>query len=127
MIKRLEAEDIIKLRNLDDHIEQFFPCSKSEWNQWLMANIDNPDTLIIGDEKHYLVAINTIQKPLSDHIFIIFYYSRGNYRITVEMKEMVEEWAREKGTKHIRFLCRNIKPFRKYGAEEKGIVGGWDI
>jgi len=64
MIRKLEAEDIIQLRNLDDHVEQFFPCSKSEWNQWLMANISNPDTLIIGDEKHYLVAVNTIQKPL---------------------------------------------------------------
>ncbi|GAG86423.1 unnamed protein product, partial [marine sediment metagenome] len=43
------------------------------------------------------------------------------------MCDMLNDWAREKGAKVIRFACQDIKMFEKYGAKQTGIMGGWDL
>jgi len=126
MIKKLEPEDILALKALDDHIEDILPGTKGEWVQWLMANVANPNVLIIGGAASYLVAVNAVHRPVSDHVLILFFYSGGDRVKYKEFKHAVDEWAREKGTRNVRFLCRDIKPFEKYGAEPVGIVGGWE-
>ena len=127
MIGKLEPEDIVKLKTLDDGIEEILPCTRAEWIQWLMANVRNPGVLIIGGEKSYLVAVDAVHRPVSDHIFILFFYSGGDAVENRELKAAVDAWAREKGTENVRFLCRDLAPFEKYGAGQRAIVGGWEV
>jgi len=127
MIKKLEPDDILKLKALNDGIEDVLPGTRPEWIQWLMANVHNPRVLIIGGTTGYLVAVNAVHRPVSDHVLILFFYSGGDKAENAELKAAVDAWAQEQGTAHVRFLCRDLTPFAKYGAEQKGIVGGWEV
>ena len=120
-------DDIAKILTMDDHIEDFFPCDKGEWVQFLQSMVDNPGFLIIGTDKSYLVAVNNVQRPVSDQVFILMFYSDNDFESSIEIRDYVNAWAEECGTKKIRFIGKDIEVFEKYGAKQYGIIGGWDI
>ena len=124
---RLESNDIAGILKLNDGVENIFPCDRGEWVQWLMANKDNPKVLIIGDGKSYLVAVDTVQRPLNDSVTIIFFYSKSKFEDNIKNIKVLNDWAKEIGAKQIRFICKNIKVFEKYGASQIGIIGGWNL
>jgi len=121
------ANDIAKILQMDDHVEDFFPCDKGEWVQWLQSIVENPRFLIIGTETSYLVAVNNVQRPVSDHVFILFFHSKSPLEQNLEIRDYLNEWALECGTKKIRFIGKEIEVFEKYDAKQYGIYGGWDI
>jgi len=124
---RYTVENITKILQMDDHVENSFPCDKGQWVQWLISVVDDPRYLIIGTEKSYLVAVNNIQRPLSDHVFILFFYSENDFESSIEIRDCLNDWALECGTTKIRFIGESITPFKKYGAKQMGVYGGWDI
>jgi len=122
MIKRFDVDDIARILTFDDHIEDSFPCDKGEWVQWLMGLVDDPRYLIIGAEKSYLVAVDTIQMPISDSVNIIFGYSKeGNIP---ELIKEVKEWAKGRGAKRVLYVTNQKDLFNKYG-KQFGVYGGW--
>ena len=132
MIKKLEVEEIAGIMQLEDNATESFPCERGEWVQWLISNVENPRVLIIGhvidgEIKSYLVALDSVVLPLSVQVNVLFFYSGGDTDKNIAIVDMLNEWARERGAKTIRFVCQNIKVFEKYGAEQKGILGGYDL
>lgn len=132
MIKNLEVEEIAGIMQLEDDAMETFPCEKGEWVQWLISNVENPGILIIGniidgEIKSYLVALDNVILPVSNQVEILFFYSDGDIDFNMTIRDMLNDWAREKGAKAIRFICRDIEVFEKYGAEKKGILGGWEL
>ena len=127
MIKRLDSSGIAQILKFNDRIEDYFPCDKGEWVQWLMENVDNPRVLIIGNKDVYLVAVDAVMKPLSDFVSILFCYSEKGFDKNMEVKTMLDDWAKERGASGIRFICEDISVFSKYGAKEKATYGGWDF
>jgi len=132
MIKKLEIEEIAGIMQLEDYATKSFPCERGEWVQWLISNVENPRVLIIGNVidgeiKSYLVAVDNVGLPLSVQVNIFFFYSGGDTDSNMEIRDMLNDWARERGAKIIRFICQDITMFEKYGAEQKGVFGGWDI
>ena len=126
-MKKYEVEDIVKIQRMNDHIEDHFPCDKGEWVQWLISIVDHPKFLIIGNETSYLVASNNIMRPVSDTIGIIFFHSKTPFEENIKIRDWVNEWALECGTRKVRFITKNLEVLKKYGAKEFGIYGGWDI
>jgi len=131
-IKKLEVEEIAGIMQLKDNFMESFPCEKGEWVQWLISNVENPRVLIVGNVidgeiKSYLVALDNVIPPLSVQVHILFFYSGGDMEQNMAMINMLNNWAKEKGALKIRGVCQNIKVFEKYGAEQKGILGGWDL
>ena len=131
-IKKLEVEEIAGILQLKDNFMESFPCDKGEWVQWLISNVENPRILIIGNVidneiKSYLVAHDSVMLPLSDHVFILFFYSGSDIDSNMEIRDMLNDWARSKGANAIRFICQDIAVFEKYGAEQVGIFGGWTL
>lgn len=132
MIKQLTVEDIASILQLDDLVTESFPCDRGEWVQWLVSNAENPKVLIVGnvqdgDVKSYLVALDNVSRPLSVQVHILFFYSGSDLDANMAIRDALNDWARERGAKAIRFICRDIKVFEKYGTEQKGILGGYDL
>ena len=132
MIKKLEVEEIAGIMQLEDNVTASFPCERGEWVQWLISNVENPKVLIIGnivdgEINSYLVAVDSVRLPLSAQVHILFFYSRRDIDANIKIFDMLNDWARERGALKVRGICQNIKVFEKYGAEQKGIVGGWDL
>ena len=131
-IKKLEVEEIAGVLQLKDNVMKSFPCDKGEWVQWLISNVENPGVLIIGnfiggEIKSYLVALDNVRLPLSAHVNILFFYSGSDIDSNMEIRDMLNAWAREKGANAIRFICQDITVFEKYGAEQVAILGGWSL
>ena len=132
MIRKLEVEEIAGIMQLEDNVMESFPCDKGEWVQWLISNVENPGILIIGNVmdgeiKSHLVAHDSVMLPLSAHVSILFFYSGSDTDSNMEIRDMLNDWARAKGAKAIRFICRDMAVFEKYGAEQVGILGGWSL
>ena len=134
MVRKLEVEDIVKILKLDNlDIEEFFPCEKGEFVQWLISQSDNPQLFLwgnvneVGDLKGFMIAINGVFKPVSDYVSILYFRSSDDFEINKEMVSQLNEWAKEKRASKIVFTCQNIKVYHKYGATQQGIVGGWDL
>lgn len=125
MLRRYDVHDIAGIIEFDDHLSDFFPCEKGEWIQWLVQNVDDPRYLIIGTDNSYLVAVDTIERPVSDFVSIIFCYSQeGN---VADLKDAVSQWGEERGASKVQFVTRDIKTFGRYGVEQYGVLGGWVI
>lgn len=132
MIKKLDVEEIAGIMRLDDGVTESFPCDRGEWVQWLISNVENPRVLIVGniidgEINSYLVAVDSVRLPLSVQVHILFFYSRRDIDANIKIFDMLNDWARERGALKVRGICQDIKVFEKYGAEQKGIVGGWDL
>ena len=133
MIRKLEVEDIAGIMHLEgDNVTENFPCDPGEWVQWLVSNAENPRVLIIGNAidgeiKSYLVAMDNVMLPLSVQVQILHFYSGGGLDENIAIFDMLNNWARGKGAKIIRGVCKNIKVFEKYGAKQTGIMGGYDL
>jgi hypothetical protein len=82
MIKKLEAEDIVKILSLkDDDFSILFTCEVGEWVQFLMQNVENENFFMMGyfkDEKliGYLIAYFVSIANMQRCICIIFKNSR---------------------------------------------------
>jgi len=131
-IKKLEVEEIAGIMQLNDSVTESFPCEKGEWVQWLISNVENPRVLIIGNVidseiKSYLVALDSVVPPLSIQVNILFFYSGGDMDGNMAMINTLNNWAKKRGAVKVRGICRNIRVFEKYGAEQKAIFGGWDL
>ena len=131
-IKQLNVEEIARIMQLEDNIEESFPCEKGEWVQWLISNVDNPRVLIIGniidgEIKCYLVAMDNVVLPLSIQVNILFFYSRADMEQNMAIINMLKDWTKKRGALKIRGICQNIRVYEKYGAEQKAIFGGWDL
>ena len=135
MIKKLTVQEIARMSRLDDNVESFFPCDKGEWIQFLIKNVEHPNLFIWGDVvgntiKAYAVAINSVQPPLSNSVTLLMHYSNNAFDSTMALKEELNKWAKEKGAKRVLFIVNTESDMTsrlKFGVEQKGILGGWDI
>ncbi len=134
MIRKLEVEDIVKMMKLDGlNIEKFFPCEKGEFIQWLVSQSENSNIFIYGNIEvdgrlnGFMVAANGAFKPISDVVSILYFKTSDDFEVNEKIKFELNNWAKEKGAKRITFICQDIEVFRKYGAIQQGILGGWNL
>ena len=130
MIKKFEVEDIAKILDCEDEIENYFPCDRGEWIQWLMSIVDNPKYFIAGVIEDgvvgYVVAVDNAVKPFGDHVFIRFFHSSKNIEIDMEIKAALNKQARSKKAVRVRFVGPE-EALDQLQAEQKGIFGGWEL
>ena len=134
MVRKLEVEDIVKILKLDDlDIEEFFPCEKGEFVQWLISQADNPHIFIwggvddINDLSGLIVVMNGVFKPISDVVSILYFKPSDDVEVNKELVYQLNIWAKEKKASKVIFNCKNIEIFHEYGATQQGILGGWSL
>jgi len=125
MIRKFKVEDITRIMQMDDHVEDSFPCDKGQWVQWLISIVNDPRYLVIGTDKSYLVAVDAVMPPVSNSVNIIFCFSKDGS--VAKMKDAVSEWAIKQGAKRVYFITSDISVFKQYGVKKICDYGGWDI
>lgn len=119
MIKRLKTkEEIAKLLGLQDNAEEYFPCSRGEWIQWLGERADSPKVAIWARFKDdecissYVVAFDMVNLPLSRHVFIVYLSSLLEFK---EFLDPIIEWSRSLGATSVRGITDIEGVFDKHG------------
>lgn len=133
MIKKLKVEDIVKILQVDDKIEDYFPCDKGEWVQWLIQRVDDPSLLILGNIIDdilcgYIIAANEVHPPLSNCIYVLFAHTAGK-KINKEALNLLIDWAKEKKAKSIDFTTnhKNAVGLTVYGFKKKYSVMSMEL
>jgi len=134
IVKKLNVQDIAKLLLADDiRIEDHFPGDKGELVQWLIQSVDYPGMFIWGalneggELTGLLVAISNVARPVSDTVSVMFFHASPDFETNVELKDVLDGWGRGLGASGVNFVCKDIGAFKKYGATERAIIGGWAI
>ena len=129
MIKRLtEPHEIVEIMKIEDNVEALFPCSRSEWVQWLMRAVLDNNLLILGsynennDLDGYAIARNNIFPPLSDHVYIMYVYAPKMLKDLDEGIRMIEAWAKKLGARKIRFATSKALVGKLHRFKETGLI-----
>ena len=121
-VKKLEtAEEIAKLLGVQDDVEDYIPCSRGEWVQWLVsqaenerigiwANLDGADRI-----NSYIVVFNNVEPPISNSLFIPYVWSVLGQEENEEVLAEVMRWGQERGAKKIRAMTMEPEKLEKYG------------
>ena len=126
MIKKLEAEDIVKILYLNDpDFSTLFTCEIGEWVQFLMQNVENENFFMMGyfkDEKltGYLIAY-FVPLPICKGVSALYSKTAGltaNKKILDELKN----WSKEKGAISIDIITNNVRGHAIYGFEKKATM-----
>ena len=130
--KTTDPEDISSILNLvDDRLEGQIPCSKIEWVQWLMQNIDKEEFLAIWVAKEsqmlmgYMVALNALYPPISASIMILYqsFFSlkdEENQHKGELVLAQVKKWAMNLGATKISIVTKYPRINSKFGFKEEG-------
>jgi len=123
-----EVKDIVALLDLEDNIEDYFPCDKGEWNQWLMQIIMVENTRIkvwLALEKEviqgYIVVVDNRNLPISDDFFIMYVYSGLNFYKNKKLLDQLIEEIKKEGGKKIIANTKNPELLKKYGFKNIGV------
>ena len=127
MVRKSEVEDLVKILTLDDDkLTEVFPCEASEWVQFLVQNVDNPNffmTSVLENDKliGYLIAVNSIALPISNCVIALYSKTAGLESNKKEL-EMLIEWSKEKGAASIDFVTNNVVGHAIYGFKKKAAL-----
>jgi len=133
MIKKLEVEDVAKLLIHDEiRPEDHFPGERGEIVQWLIQHIDNPGLFLWGALKDdsltgMMLAISNVALPISNMVSILYFHTSYDFEINKKLVDELNKWAIEQGAKKVNFVCDEVRIFRKYGASQQAVVGGWEL
>ncbi|MFH1623543.1 MAG: hypothetical protein ABID54_00115 [Pseudomonadota bacterium] len=120
-VKRLEtAEEMAGLLAVKDDIEEYQPCTHSEWVQWLVSQADNPKVAVWANFEEnridsYIVVFDLVNLPLSDYLFISYAFSVLGEEQNSEVLQRVKEWAKSLGVKRITATTKLAEELMKYG------------
>ena len=124
-IKQMEADEISKILYTDDKdFKKLFDCSKGEWCQFLMQNIENDQffmTCVLEENKliGYVVAY-FVPLPICQGVTVLYSLTAGkkdNIKVLTELKA----WSLEKGAKTIDILTSNPIGHSVYGFKKKAV------
>jgi len=124
MIKRATVEDVARLIGINDTIIECFAGDRGEVIQFLCQCLEqeNPNVAVwINDDNGinaYIVAINNVQPPVADYVFIPYAYCKAGSAIGTEIFRAVTEWARELGARAIQMATKLPEHFARYGFKE---------
>jgi hypothetical protein len=128
-IKRLETvEEYVRLMTVKDDVEKHFPCSHSEWVQWLVSHQRDTKLAIWanfegGAITGYIVAYDEIVPPIIDSVSLLYVWSDLGAKANREVLELIKDWARSCGARSIRMGTRKEpRLFKKYGFKEYAIM-----
>ena len=68
--------------------------------------------------KGYIVVYDCIDPPVSDYVFIAYFWSDENPRINEQLFNEVKSWAKSLGANKIQTATRNPGDFMRYEFEE---------
>jgi len=108
MVRKLEVEDIAKILVIADHLEDHLTCTRGEWIQFLISQVDNPKMHIIGDVdengdiRGYMVLVNNILPPIFDSVVVLFVWTQHgslccDRDIIRPLTSSARAWAKEIG------------------------------
>jgi|FLOH01.1.fsa_nt_gi hypothetical protein len=126
MIKKLKAEDIVKILKLNDpDFSNLFQCEIGEWVQFLMQNVENENFFMMGyfkDEKliGYLIAY-FVPLPICKGVSALYSKTAG---LTANKKSLDElkKWSKERGAISIDIITNNVKGHGIYGFKKKATM-----
>lgn len=141
MVRKMEVEDIAKIAFIEDHLETHLTCSKGEWVQWLIQNVDNPSMLIIGDFsdtgeiKGYMVLVNNVVPPVFNFVASLFTWTRdGNIRCdrdtVTALQAEASRWGKEIGARRGVATVpntHNMKYMESLGGKLIASIYEWEI
>ena len=117
MIKKLKAEDIVKILKLNDpDFSNLFQCEIGEWVQFLMQNVENENFFMMG----YLIAY-FVPLPICKGVSALYSKTAG---LTANKKSLDElkKWSKERGAISIDIITNNVKGHGIYGLKKKATM-----
>ncbi len=128
-VKRLKTiEEVAKLLGVQDDVGEYFPCGRGEWVQWLVSQADNERFAIwanfdeAGKIDSYIVALDNIEPPISDSLFIPYAWSVLGQEQNEQVLAEVVKWGKERGAKRIRAMAVDPEKLEKYGFSKRAEI-----
>jgi len=122
VIKLLDqAGDRVKLHYIEDDSEEVTGINRDQWIQWLVSQTLNNDMKIWAnlDEENkissYLVAYDCVDRPVADHVYIVYFWADNDQSVNKELFEKVKDWARLVGADSLQTSTVHPEDFVAYG------------
>jgi len=120
MIKILDkAEDRVKLHFMEDDSEDILGIDRDQWIQWLVSQTENGDMRIWAniDGKEitsYIVAYDCVDRPIADHVYVVYFWMDHSRGINEELLEKVKDWAKSIGAGTVQVATTEPDDFSRY-------------
>lgn len=121
---RAQSTDIPRLLPIkDDNLTNSFSGDRGEIIQFLVQALEESSDrlavwMIAADNKQiigYLIAFNSVIRPVARHVLIAHAYSKGGNSVTEELLKVAKDWALECGADKIQMATRHPEHFVIYG------------
>ena len=107
----------------DDNLTGSFSGSRGEIIQFLVQALEESSDrlavwMIAGNDRQiigYLIAFNSVIRPVARHVLIAHAYSKGGNGATQELLKVVRDWALECGADKIQMATKYPEHFVIYG------------
>jgi hypothetical protein len=115
-----KAEDRVRLHYIEDDSEDITGIDRDQWIQWLVSQSMNSDMRIWAnfDEEgkitSYLVAYDCVDMPISDHVYIVYFWADRVREVNEELLERVKDWAKSVGAKTLQTSTIEPEEFQRY-------------
>jgi hypothetical protein len=115
-----KAEDRVRLHYIEDDSEDIIGIDRDQWIQWLVSQTMNGDMRIWAnfDEEgkitSYLVAYDCVDMPVSDHIFIAYFWMDRVRDVNEGLLERAKDWAKSVGAKTLQTSTTEPEEFQDY-------------
>jgi hypothetical protein len=101
--------------------EDIVGIDRDQWVQWLVsqsmnsgmriwANIDDD-----GDLSSYIVAYDCVDMPVSDHVYILYFWADRDREVNEALLGKVKDWAKSIGAKTLQASTVEPEDFQNYG------------
>lgn len=127
ILTKEEAASILEIEDI--HLTEQVPCSKAEWVQWLVENVERQDFIGIWGIKEgkkvkaYLIALNGVFPPISRSVYIFYqsFYEKAKQYADEVMSEL-KAWAKSCGASKITIYTKYPRVNSLFGFKpEKGV------
>lgn len=130
MLKKLEANDIVKLIKVKTSIE----CDRGQYNQFLMSKLDDPKCLMIGHVRgdevgSFALLIHSDLSPISNTVLLVDIWTTS-HRHTIEIANEAKEWQCQLGVKKGLVYVddsHSIEYMESFGLKKVANVYEWSI
>ena len=124
MIKKATVPaDLKGLLVLEDDVEKYIPCTRTEWVQWLVQVLENKlDKVGIWVEHNeegkvigYAVALDAVILPISKTVAVIYTWAKSGRQVVKDGLALIEEWAIDAGAEDLTIATEMPRLFIPYG------------
>jgi len=129
VLKKLEANDIVKVLKINDEI----PCSRDQWVQFLMSLIKNERIMMLGDMDEevlsYAVIVDNRIPPISNNASVLHFWAKNYKRAKYLFNFCTEELKKRDIQKAVMEVSLNhTKEYiESFGGKIKSYICEWGV